>query len=42
MVHKCISLCTAGNEGFLSYMEKDYYIEALPLISHVLTVLCTK
>jgi hypothetical protein len=42
MVHKYISLCTAGNEGFLSYMEKDQYIEVLPGISHVFTVLYIK
>jgi len=42
MVHKCISLCTSGKEGFLSYMEKDYYIEVLPCISHVLTILYIK
>jgi len=42
MVHKCILLCTAGNEGFLSYMEKDYYIEVLRFISYVLTVLYIK
>ena len=42
MVYKCISLCNVGNEGFLSHMEKDYYIEVLPGITHVLTVLYIK
>jgi hypothetical protein len=29
MKHKSTLLCVAGSEGFLSYIENDYYIEVL-------------